>query len=60
MTERGAVGGARDKAQEAPRGGCAAWLPVMDIEITDPDIQDVIRDIFQRKPDLEPQPREGP
>ena len=63
VTEREDLSAALEiKRDEAPRVAAAllARLPVMDIEITDPDIQDVIRDIFQRKPDLEPQPREGP
>lgn len=63
VTEREALSAALEvKREEAPRVASAllARLPVMDIEITDPDIQDVIRDVFQRKPDLERQTGEEP
>lgn len=48
----------RDKAP-AVAGQVLSQLPVVDIEITEPDVEEVIRDIFQKRPDL-PAPEEYP
>ncbi|MCC6484463.1 MAG: ATP-binding cassette domain-containing protein [Armatimonadetes bacterium] len=52
LTQREALSAAVEIPRElAPKVAAEmlARLPVVDIEITDPDVEDVIRDIFQRK-----------
>ncbi len=61
LTQREALSASVDiPRDQAPRVAAEmlACLPVVDIEITDPDVEDVVRDIFQRKAEISAPVRE--